>query len=153
MTLRGKIPITMKTQETAIQAKAFDFALGELVRNNRETFEPVWTVDSWVKFLIWLALNCGLSGDKQSLELFADALGAPLTYRMRRLFFERNFDSLCVMGDPAEASVLIYPSSSESHISFDSVNFSLVELGLIKLVNKDQTTWSENQGVITIPWK
>ena len=41
-----------QSQQTRIQAKVFDFALGELVRAHRDSFQPVWTVDSWVKFLI-----------------------------------------------------------------------------------------------------
>ena len=76
--------------ETRLQAKVFDFALAELVLEHRTSFDPLWTVDSWVKFLIWMALNCGLSGEKDSLEFFANALGAPLSSRMRRIFFERT---------------------------------------------------------------
>ena len=78
------------TIDSNIQAKMFDFAISELVRNQRETFEPIWTVDSWAKFLIWRALNCGLSGERKSLELFAESLGPQLTIRMRRIFFERT---------------------------------------------------------------
>ena len=62
------------TDQSNIQANMFDFALSELVRSQRNSFEPIWTVDSWVKFLIWISLNCGLPGDRQSLENFADAL-------------------------------------------------------------------------------
>jgi len=69
---------------TSIQAKAFEFALMELIYSKRDSFQPLWSVDSWVKFLIWLSLNCGLSGDKESLELFAQAMGSPLTSRMRK---------------------------------------------------------------------
>ena len=72
------------TNQANIQAKIFDFALSELVRNQRESFEPIWTVDSWVKLLIWLSLNCGFSGERESLEIFANALGAPLTIKMRK---------------------------------------------------------------------
>ena len=63
------------TNQANIQAKIFDFALSELVRNQRDSFEPIWTVDSWVKLLIWLSLNCSMSGDRESLENFADSLG------------------------------------------------------------------------------
>ena len=59
--------------KTSLQAKVFDFAIAELVLLHRERFKPLWTVESWVKFLIWMALNCGLSGEKESLELFAKA--------------------------------------------------------------------------------
>ncbi len=34
----------------------------ELIYSKRDSFKPLWSVDSWVKFLIWAALNCGLSG-------------------------------------------------------------------------------------------
>ena len=60
-----------------LQGTLVDFALMELIRQHRESFQPLWTVDSWAKLLIWLALNCGLSGERDSLEQFAKALGAP----------------------------------------------------------------------------
>jgi hypothetical protein len=41
----------------ALQATLFDFAIGELVRQHRESFPPLWTSESWAKLLIWLALN------------------------------------------------------------------------------------------------
>ena len=53
-------------QETSLQARVFDFAIAELVFQHRTGFDPLWTVDSWVKFLIWLALNCGLSGERET---------------------------------------------------------------------------------------
>ena len=80
-----------------VQATLFDFAILELIRQNRTSFEPLWTVDSWAKLMIWLALNCGLSGDRDSLEQFGSALGAPLTSRMRRVFFERELSDLCLL--------------------------------------------------------
>ena len=91
-----------KSHQISIQAKLFDFAVTELVYNHRDTFQPLWTIDSWAKFMIWLTLNSGLSGDKESLELFAKALGTSLTNRLRRVFFERKLEnlSLCVMADP-----------------------------------------------------
>jgi len=52
--------------QTSIQAKVFEFALTELIYSKRDSFQPLWSIDSWVKFLIWLSLNCGLSGDKDS---------------------------------------------------------------------------------------
>ena len=88
MTLKEIMSFMDKTQQTAIQAKAFDFALTDLVRRHRESFQPLWTVDSWVKFMIWMTLNCGLSGERETLELFAESLGSVLTSRMRKLFFE-----------------------------------------------------------------
>ena len=43
---------------TSIQAKAFEFALLELIYSKRDSFQPLWSVDSWAKFLIWLSLCC-----------------------------------------------------------------------------------------------
>ena len=108
---------------TSIQAKAFEFALLELIYSKRDSFQPLWSVDSWVKFLIWLSLNCGLSGDKESLELFAKAMGSPLTRRMRKIFFERVLEdlSLHVMADPAETQVLIMPLSTDKKINNNDV--------------------------------
>ena len=85
-----------QSHQTNIQAKFFDFALVELVHKHRDSFQPLWTVDSWVKFLIWLTLNCGLSGERESIELFVEALGARLTSRMRKVFFERHVDDLAL---------------------------------------------------------
>ncbi len=62
-----------KISYSKIQAKVFDFALTDMILSKRDSFEPLWTVDSWAKFLIWMALNCGLSGERESLEYFADA--------------------------------------------------------------------------------
>ena len=102
-----------QSQQTYIQAKVFDFALVELVRKHRESFEPLWTLESWVKFLIWLTLNCGLSGERESLHLFAESLGYRLTNRMRRIFFERTVEnlSLQLMADPSDEKILIMPIS------------------------------------------
>ena len=51
-----------------LQATLFDFAIGELVRQHRESFQPLWSADSWAKLLIWLALNCGCSGEREDHE-------------------------------------------------------------------------------------
>ena len=94
-----------------LQATLFDFAIAELVRQHRDSFQPLWTAEAWAKFLIWLALNCGCSGDQQGLEAFALALGPGMTGRMRRVFFERELPDLDlqVMADPAEQQVLVLP--------------------------------------------
>jgi len=143
-----------KTQQTTIQAKLFDFALMELVRNHRNSFEPLWTIDSWVKFLIWLTLNCGLSGEQQTLELFADSLGAPLTRRMRRVFFERQIEefSVSVIADPAEESVFVMPTSNEVILTPEKVGQALEVLGLGKTVLIDQSSWGIHEGMFSIPW-
>ena len=108
--------------QTSIQAKVFDFALLELIRSKRDSFQPLWSVDSWVKFLIWMTLNCGLSGERESLELFANAIGSPLTKRMRKVFFERILDdlSLHILADPAETQILVMPLSNCA--SLDELN-------------------------------
>ena len=74
---------------TGLQATLFDFSIAELVRQHRESFQPLWTAESWVKLLIWLSLNCGSSGDEAGMARFVEALGPSLTTRMRRVFFER----------------------------------------------------------------
>ena len=70
-----------------LQGTLVDFALLELIRQHRESFQPLWTVDSWAKLMIWLSLNCGLSGEHDALEQFAAALGERITSRLRRTFF------------------------------------------------------------------
>ena len=52
---------------TGLQATLFDFSIAELVRQHRESFQPLWTAESWVKLLIWLSLNCGSSGDEAGM--------------------------------------------------------------------------------------
>ena len=140
---------------TSIQAKAFEFALMELIYSKRDSFQPLWSVDSWAKFLIWLSLNCGLSGDKESLELFAKALGSPLTIRMRKIFFERALDdfSLHILADPAEAQVLIMPLSVEKKISNDNVFQALEIVGLSNNVSLSSAAWERHESIVSIPWK
>ncbi len=141
--------------KTSIQAKVFDFALTELVRKHRGSFKPVWTIDSWVKFLIWLALNCGLSGERESLELFADAMGQPLTSRMRRVFFERCLDdsSIKLMADPAESQVLIMPISGRPSIEIDQVKRVLDQVDLTEKIVLDERCWKFLDSAIAIPWQ
>ncbi|MFM2081185.1 MAG: hypothetical protein RLZZ219_1867, partial [Cyanobacteriota bacterium] len=95
----------------ALQATLFDFAIAELVRQHRASFEPLWSAESWAKLLIWLSLNCGCSGDEAGLKAFAGALGPLLSARLRRVFFERELLDLDLqlMADPAEQQVLVLP--------------------------------------------
>ena len=139
---------------TSIQAKAFEFALMELIYSKRDSFQPLWSVDSWVKFLIWLSLNCGLSGDKESLELFAKAMGSPLTSRMRKIFFERALEDLSihVMADPAEAQVLLMPIAVDKEISDIDVVQSLKTIGLSQKVDLSSTKWERHDSIVSIPW-
>ncbi len=140
---------------TSIQAKAFEFALFELIYSKRDSFQPLWSVDSWVKFLIWLSLNCGLSGDKESLELFASAMGSPLTSRMRKIFFERALEdlSLHIMADPSEAQVLIMPMDGNERIPDNDVVQALRTIGLSEKVSLTSAVWERYDSIVSIPWK
>ena len=140
---------------TSIQAKVFEFALLELIYTKRDSFQPLWSVDSWVKFLIWLSLNCGLSGEKESLELFAKAMGSPLTSRMRKIFFERNLEdlSLHVMADPAEMKVLIMPLEVDRRINDKDVVQALQTIGLSEKVSLSSAGWERHDTIVSIPWK
>ena len=144
-----------KISQTNIQAKLFDFSLNELVRSQRTSFKPIWTVESWAKFLIWLGLNCGLSGERQDLELFANALGAPLTSRMRRIFFQRTVEnlSLHVMADPSEKKVLVMPMVGENNdISYEEIAQCLEDIGLDQRVSLNKDSWHKHDSLISIPW-
>ena len=140
---------------TSIQAKAFEFALLELIYSKRDSFQPLWSVDSWAKFLIWLSLNCGLSGEKESLEMFAKAMGSPLTSRMRKIFFERALEdlSLHVMADPAEAQVLIMPIALDKSITDNDVVQALQAIGLSEKVSLSSSAWHRHDSIVSIPWK
>ena len=140
---------------TSIQAKVFEFALLELIYTKRDSFQPLWSVDSWVKFLIWLSLNCGLSGEKESLELFAKAMGSPLTSRMRKIFFERALEdlSLHVMADPAEMQVLIMPLEVDRRINDKDVLQALQTIGLSEKVSLSSAGWERHDTIVSIPWK
>ena len=139
---------------TSIQAKAFEFALLELIYSKRDSFQPLWSIDSWAKFLIWLSLNCGLSGEKESLEMFAEAMGSPLTSRMRKIFFERALEdlSLHVMADPAEAQVLIMPIAVEKRINNNDVVQALQTIGLSEKVSLSSAAWERHDSIVSIPW-
>ena len=140
---------------TSIQAKVFEFALLELIYTKRDSFQPLWSVDSWVKFLIWLSLNCGLSGEKESLELFAKAMGSPLISRMRKIFFERALEdlSLHVMADPAEMQVLIMPLEVDRKINDKDVVQALQTIGLSEKVSLSSAGWERHDTIVSIPWK
>ncbi len=139
---------------TSIQAKAFEFALLELIYSKRDSFQPLWSVDSWVKFLIWLSLNCGLPGEKESLEMFAKAMGSSLTSRMRKIFFERALEdlSLHVMADPAEAQVLIMPIALDKRINDNDVVQALERIGLSGKVSLSSAAWERHDSIVSIPW-
>ena len=139
---------------TSIQAKAFEFALLELIYSKRESFHPLWSVDSWVKFLIWLSLNCGLSAEKESLEFFAKAMGSQLTIRMRKVFFERAIQdlSLHLIADPAETQVLVMPLSADRQMKNDDIAQALEIVSLSKKVSLDFANWRQLDAIVSIPW-
>ncbi len=139
---------------TRLQAKLFDFALTELVYQHRNRFKPQWTIDSWAKFLIWMALNCGLSGERASLEFFAESLGSVLSSRMRRIFFERTLDELAlkVMADPADENVLILASEGCELVTHQKAGEALVQAGLLEKVVQDRNLWIVQDALIAIPW-
>tara|TARA_Y100001968_G_scaffold328074_1_gene374475 strand:+ start:733 stop:1191 length:459 start_codon:yes stop_codon:yes gene_type:complete len=138
-----------------LQAKIFDFALSELVLRHRDSFKPLWTVDSWVKFLIWMALNTGLSGERESLEIFAQSLGKPLTCRMRSLFFERILEepSLRVIADPAESKIFVMPNKADDSLCSQKIKEALSLIGLLENVVEEKNNWEYLDALIAIPWK
>lgn len=146
-----------QVETTRLQSHLVDFALSELVRQNRESFQPLWTQESWAKLLIWMALNCGLTGERESLELFAESLGPRLTSRLRRVFFERELADLelKVLADPSEQQVLLLPQGSmdPALLSIDRVQMALEQLELIGHLETDQGLWHRLDGVLAVPWQ
>lgn len=139
---------------TRLQATLFDFSIGELVRQHRESFQPLWTADSWAKLMIWLALNCGCSSDEAGLKAFADALGPVISGRMRRTFFERELEDLelQLMADPAEQQVLVLPiGPAEVLADQDRITAALERVGLKERV-ADQARWQRLDALVAIPW-
>jgi len=139
---------------TNLQATLFDFAIGELVRQHRESFQPLWTTESWAKLMIWLSLNCGCSGDREGLEAFAAALGPVITARMRRTFFERALEDLDlqVLADPAEQQVLVMPLGPTVPLELPLVAQALERVGLSERVAEDHSRWQSLDAVVAIPW-
>ena len=138
---------------TGLQATLFDFAIAELVRQHRQSFQPCWTRDSWVKLLIWLSLNCGCRGDEAGMKQFVEALGPVVTSRMRRVFFERELDDLDlqVMGDPAEQQVLVMPMVPGVPLDLERAKAAVARVGLQELVVGDQGRWQQLDAVVAIP--
>ena len=143
-----------KTNQSNIQANMFDFAISELIKSQRNSFQPQWSVDSWVKLLIWLSLNCGFSGERESLEQFISALGSPLTIRMRKIFFERTIDqlSLYIIADPADPKVLVMPMGDEASLTDENCKEALNIVGLLPKVNLDFKVWETHDALIAVPW-
>jgi hypothetical protein len=150
--------VTMTTASPdplALQATLVDFALAELVRQHRDSFQPLWTADSWAKLLIWLALNCGCSGDESGLKAFAEAMGALQMGRLRRVFFERELADfeLQLMADPAEQQLLVLPQGpAEEVLQNERIAQALEQVGLAAMVPSDQARWQRLDALVAIPW-
>ena len=140
-----------------LQGTLVDFALLELIRQHRLSFQPLWTVDGWAKLMIWLALNCGLSGDTESLEHFATSLGETITTRMRRTFFERELADLelHVLADPADTEVLLLSQAPQDPLVLapERLTRALKRVDLLEHVTVDQSQWQALDGIVAIPWK
>ncbi len=142
-------------QPPSWQAILFDFAISELVRQHRESFAPLWTVESWAKLLIWLALSCGCATDQASLEGFASGLGPALTRRMRRLFFERELEdlNLRLMADPAEAQVLAFPIDAQAEeLDAPRLQEGLQRVGLSERVSPPEA-WQLHDALMVVAWR
>ena len=139
----------------ALQATLVDFALAELVRQHRASFSPLWSAESWAKLLIWLALNCGCSGDEAGLKAFAAALGPVQTARMRRIFFERELEDLelKLMADPAEQQVLVLPQGPADQLLLpERIAQALERVGLSERLPADHSRWQRLEALVAIPW-
>jgi hypothetical protein len=145
----------------ALQATLVDFALAELVRQQRQSFQPLWTRESWAKLLIWLALNCGCGTDTASLEAFAAAIGPSQMARLRRQFFERQLEdlNLMILADPAEQQVLVWPlgpgleaASPAAELAQKRVATALERVGLLDQVTADRGRWQSLEALVAVPW-
>ena len=147
---------TASPDPIALQATLVDFALAELVRHHRDSFQPLWTSDSWAKLLIWMALNCGCSGDEAGLKAFAEAIGPLQMGRLRRVFFERELGDLelQLMADPAEQQVLVLPQGPVDEVlQPDRIAQALERVELSGLLPADQGRWQRLDAVVAIPWQ
>jgi len=146
---------TASPDPLALQATLVDFALAELVRQHRDSFPPLWTPESWAKLLIWLALNCGCSGDEAGLKAFAEAIGPLQMGRLRRVFFERELGDLelQLMADPVEQQLLVLPQGpAEEVLTNERIAQALERVGLTARVPADQARWQHLDALVAIPW-
>ena len=156
----GASAAALPSQDT-LRANLVDFALAELVRQNRTSFAPPWTIESWAKLLIWLALNSGCAGDTASLEAFASSLGPERSGRLRRLFFSREFEArgLRLLADPADGQVLVeggldaVAEGCDQDSDLEPVAAALDAVGLAALVVPDRQCWQRRDGGVVIPFR
>jgi hypothetical protein len=147
---------TASPDPLALQATLVDFALAELVRQHRESFPPLWSQESWAKLLIWLALNCGCSGDEAGLKAFAEAIGPLQMGRLRRVFFERELADLelQLMADPAEQQVLVLPQGpADAVLENDRIALALERVALSERVVTEPGRWQRLDAVVVVPWQ
>ena len=137
-----------------LQAALFHFAIGELVRQHRSSFPPLWSTESWAKLMIWLALNCGCSGDDEGLRQFAASLGPALARTLRQTFFERTLDDLelRLLADPADLQVVLLPLPGAGALPPERVAEALARVGLSELVVADPVGWQQLDGLVAVPW-
>ena len=140
---------------SALQARLFAFAIDELVRQHRASFQPLWTAESWAKLLIWLALNCGCSGDRDALETFAAALGPLHTTRLRQLFFSRELPDLGLrlLADPAEAEALVLAEDPLAPLDRARLRQALEREGVLPLLADPERWQPVEDGVTRLPWR
>ena len=156
--LAGASADALPSQDT-LRANLADFALAELVRQHRTSFATPWTIESWAKLLIWLALNSGCAGDTASLEAFAASLGPERSGHLRRLFFSREFEAtgLRLLADPAEGQVLVegalFAAGDGSESDLEPVSAALDAVGLTALVVPDRQRWQRRDGGLVIPFR
>ena len=137
------------------QAALIELAITELVRRHRESFAPLWTVESWAKLLIWFALSCGCPTDQASLEGFAAGLGAAISSRMRRVFFERELEelNLRLLADPAESQAVALPLEAQAGpAQVERVEEALKRVGLVDRVAPSER-WQQHGDLIALPWR
>ena len=147
---------TSSPDPLALQATLVDFALAELVRQHRESFPPLWSQESWAKLLIWLALNCGCSGDEAGLKAFAEAIGPLQMGRLRRVFFERELVDLelQLMADPAEQQVLVLPQGpADGVLENDRIARALERVVLSARVVAEPGRWQRLDALVVVPWQ
>ena len=132
------------SDSTRLHDTMFYLTIAELVRQNRESFQPLWTTESWVKLLIWLSLNCGSSGDEAGMARFVEALGPSLTTRMRRVFFERELDAL-------DLQVMALPMGPGVPLDVERAAAVIEQVQLQDHVVADRERWQQLDAVVAIP--
>lgn len=138
-----------------LRARLVDLALDDLVRARRTAFAPLWSVESWAKFLIWLALRCGSGPDRKGLEAFATALGEPLSARLRQQFFSREEidQGLRLLADPAQPEVLLLAiDAADTAPDHERAAACFRRHGLSDRIDPDPSHWHERQGLLAVPW-